>query len=29
MRKRLLAALFTLVVTPWALADVRIGVSIA
>lgn len=29
MKKQLLAALFTLAVTPWALADIRIGVSIA
>lgn len=29
MKKQLLAALFTLAVTPWALADMRIGVSIA
>ena len=29
MKKQLLVALFTLVVTPWALADIRIGVSIA
>ncbi|MCR4538830.1 sugar ABC transporter substrate-binding protein [Pseudomonas sp. 18.1.10] len=29
MKKHLLAALFTLAVTPWALADIRIGVSIA
>ena len=29
MKKHLLAALFTLAVTPWAMADIRIGVSIA
>ncbi|PIB59574.1 sugar ABC transporter substrate-binding protein [Pseudomonas sp. 2822-17] len=29
MKKQLLAALFTLAVSPWALADIRIGVSIA
>ena len=29
MKKQLLAALLTLAITPWALADVRIGVSIA
>lgn len=29
MKNQLLAALFTLAVTPWALADIRIGVSIA
>jgi len=29
MKKQLLAALFTLAITPWALADIRIGVSIA
>ncbi|MDQ0654072.1 sugar ABC transporter substrate-binding protein [Pseudomonas cedrina] len=29
MKKQLLAVLFTLAVTPWALADIRIGVSIA
>ena len=29
MKKQLLAAFFTLAVTPWALADIRIGVSIA
>lgn len=29
MKKHLLAALFTLAVTPWAIADIRIGVSIA
>nr|WP_314526125.1 sugar ABC transporter substrate-binding protein [uncultured Pseudomonas sp.] len=29
MKKQLLAALFTLAISPWALADIRIGVSIA
>ncbi|MBY8947829.1 MULTISPECIES: sugar ABC transporter substrate-binding protein [unclassified Pseudomonas] len=29
MKKQLLAALLTLAITPWALADIRIGVSIA
>ena len=29
MKKHLLAALFTLAISPWALADIRIGVSIA
>lgn len=29
MKKQLLAALFTLAITHWALADIRIGASIA